>query len=330
MAPLAIVIPAYKEVYFEKALLSLAKQTSKNFIVYVGDDCSPYNLKGICDKFEHSLDIRYTRFADNLGSVDLVAQWKRCVQLTGSEEWLWLFSDDDIAGENCVESFLKQKNADNGRLDVYRFNTIVIDAQDKVIGVPQTGPAYESSEEMAYYLLQGKRGNTMPDHVFSRKVYVQNGGFVNTYYAQAADWATSILFSKENGIGIVSNANLYWRFSGSNVSSQAPAGRSQMIQGHLQFIGWVTNHFLFLKNEQKQVSYKMMLDAARENLKGVLAHHYKGFDIKNILPIIKIMRRKLGMSYLQILNDLLIILVNTNQFFHMLFQFIQPFKKKNK
>jgi hypothetical protein len=35
---LAIVIPYYKRTFFEETLQSLAKQTDKRFVVYVGDD----------------------------------------------------------------------------------------------------------------------------------------------------------------------------------------------------------------------------------------------------------------------------------------------------
>ena len=38
---LAIVIPYYKIIFFEKTLESLAQQTDKRFRVYIGDDASP-------------------------------------------------------------------------------------------------------------------------------------------------------------------------------------------------------------------------------------------------------------------------------------------------
>ena len=37
---LAIVIPYYKIAFFEETLKSLANQTNKQFIVYIGDDAS--------------------------------------------------------------------------------------------------------------------------------------------------------------------------------------------------------------------------------------------------------------------------------------------------
>lgn len=43
-------VPAYKAEFFEDALLSMARQTYKNYKIIVSDDCSPENLKGIYNK----------------------------------------------------------------------------------------------------------------------------------------------------------------------------------------------------------------------------------------------------------------------------------------
>lgn len=52
MKRLAIIIPAYKENFLFETLQSLANQTNKDFNVYVGDDCSPYDLQSIVSRFE--------------------------------------------------------------------------------------------------------------------------------------------------------------------------------------------------------------------------------------------------------------------------------------
>lgn len=308
---LAVVIPAYKAQFFEKTLSSLAAQTKKNFTVYVGDDCSPHNLEKICLKFNDELKINYTRFPDNIGAKNLVTQWKRCIALSGNEEWLWLFSDDDIADPTCVEKFYLQMQKDGGVLDIYRFNTISIDKEDNIISATPIGPKHETSEEMAYNLLLGKRGNSMPDHIFSRKLYEQSGGFVFTEYAQAADWATSILFAKEKGISIIPEAKLYWRYSGTNISSKA-SHTSEMLFGHLQFIEWILEHFKYLKKTQSSITYDMITAAAKFNLRHVIIHHYKGFGRSNAMQLIKFMHEKFGMSYEAVLRELLLIKESTN------------------
>jgi hypothetical protein len=305
MSELAIVIPAYKETYFDKTLNSLARQTDKRFTVYIGDDCSPFALQSIVEKYKEELTIRYTRFPDNIGSRNLVLQWNRCIALTGQEKWLCLFSDDDLMDENCVKYFYQTLNKKENEFDVYRFNTITINQHDEIINQGIIGPEIESSMQMAYNLLNGGRGNSMPDHIFSRKIYNDCGGFVFTEYAQGADWATSILFSKEKGICVIPDAKVYWRYSGINISSMAAANKGRMINGHLQFIAWALNHFEYLKTGQSDISYEMMMNVLRINLKMVMLYHYKGFNFRQTLILLNFHHNALKLSYRKSLKELM-------------------------
>ena len=98
---LAIIIPAYKDAFFNKTLESLAQQTNKNFTVYIGDDNRPYNLEKIVSEYSNQLNIIYKRFPTNLGSTDLVLQWNRCLSMIQDEDFFCLFSDDDIGTHMC-------------------------------------------------------------------------------------------------------------------------------------------------------------------------------------------------------------------------------------
>lgn len=328
MTDLAIVIPAYKQDYFAQALASLANQTRKDFTVYIGDDHSPYDLKGIAKSYENKLTVKYTRFPNNTGAENLVRQWRRCVDLTQGEEWIWLFSDDDLVDENCVESFYKQVALDGGTCDVYRFNNTVIDENGEVIRPTPDSPLHESSEEMAYNLLVGKRGNSMADHIFSRKIYEKSGGFVYTKYAQGADWAMSILFSKDKGLVTLPEGRFYWRYSGANISAKAHKIKSKTFVGHLQFIAWVVDHFGYLKTSPSSITYNMMVEAAKANLLNNLAHHYKGFHSGMAPKLIKLMHHKLGMPYLEVFKQLAFVKGLTDPTFKKAIDYTVNIKKR--
>ena len=125
---LAIIIPAYKSTFLPAALDSIASQTCKDFTLYIGDDCSPNNIGEIVDKYEDKINIIYKRFDTNLGGKDLVAQWERCIDMTQNEEWIWLFSDDDMMDKNCVEEFYKTIE-DNKDCDIFHFDINVINSE---------------------------------------------------------------------------------------------------------------------------------------------------------------------------------------------------------
>ena len=303
-ADLAIVIPAYRAKYFTESLSSIARQTHRGFRVYVGDDASPDNLREIADRFAGEFSLSYHRFAENLGGRDLVGQWTRCVGLIGNERWIWLFSDDDIATDNCVGEFLAV--ARKFPSDIYRFNTQVIDAGGRVIHPTMPSPDFERSEEMAYHLLCGGRGNSMPDLAFSRARYEECGGFVSTAFGQGADWATSILFSQRSGMRMIQRATVSWRRSGDNVSSTAAANRRRMVPGHYQFVTWVLRHFEYLKEQRdgRSPTHAEMVEAARYNLATVLVRHFGGLTPGQYREYLRFVRKAFGFSGWRALREL--------------------------
>ncbi|MEJ0081047.1 MAG: glycosyltransferase [Puia sp.] len=305
MPELAIVIPAYKKKYFCVALNSIAAQTNKNFNLYIGDDHSPEDLESISQGFVNQLNLTFVRFQENVGGKDLVEQWSRCINLTKNEKWLWLFSDDDIADENCVMRFYDQLEKNAQQMDVYRFNTTVIDENGDTIADQPESPDFESSVSMAYNILYGKRGNSMPDHIFSREIYLKCGGFVKTEFAQAADWASSINFSQFRGMKTIPGARVHWRYSKNNVSSTAAKQRGKMLRGHLQFIQWTMDHFAYLKEKPEDgISFDMMRQACVANLKWILFDHYKGYGYKDGIRLMFFMHHRLKLSYKQALKEL--------------------------
>jgi glycosyltransferase involved in cell wall biosynthesis len=308
---LAIVIPAYKEAYFRKTLDCLVRQTNRNFNVYIGDDASPHPLGQIAASFASTLELRYTRFPNNIGAKNLVEQWRRCVALTQNEEWLWLFSDDDLASPNCVELFYDQQARRPS--DVYRFNTRVIDGNDQESSPTLRSPDYESSEQMAYHLLHWQRGNSMPDHIFSREVYQRKGGFVFTPFAQGADWATSILFSQDSGMNVLQEGMISWRSAGQNVSSLASKNQRQTVLGHYAFIEWVLTHFRYLRDcgPKNGIGYKDIRDAAAHNLREVIIKHYRGIPARMYFAHLRFLRKYLEMPSLQAFRHLASIVYNS-------------------
>lgn len=73
---LAIVIPYYKNKYFNYTVESLPLQTNKNFKFYIGNDASEYNPMVNIELYFDSVEFKYEYFVNNLGATDLVSQWE--------------------------------------------------------------------------------------------------------------------------------------------------------------------------------------------------------------------------------------------------------------
>lgn len=298
MKELAIIIPAYKIKFLRQTLDSLVSQTNKNFNLYIGDDNSPFNLKELVSEYNDKLNIYYHRFPNNIGAKNIVNQWVRCVNLINDEKWIWLFSDDDIADNNCVETFFETIKMDSEKYDVYRFNTRVIDDNNKIIGDNES-PFEESAFEMCLDILQLKRGHCMPDHIFSKSKYDELGGFIFTKYAQAADWATSINFATEKGICSMKNAKINWRYGSSNISGNAHLDNYDKVLGHIQFINWLLSHF---KNRVSKKDFEKLKLYSNFNLIQIIKIHYKGISLKTSYIVFKTLNKTDNNIFKSIIN----------------------------
>lgn len=238
---LAIVIPAYKLTFFDKTLKSILSQTNKNFTLYIGDDNSPEDLYSVVKNYEAVLNIVYRRFEGNIGSISVVQHWNRCVAMTKLEEWIWLFSDDDIMSEDCVELFYQAIEKTSGGYDLYRFDCSIIDeAGNKIINKSRF-PQIQTSFDFLISRLSYQYHSYIVNFIFSRYVYFEYNGFVNFNAAWGSDDATWILYGQKKGIFTLERGEVEWRVSPINISGNTNnlINRQQKYQGTEQFIEWM-------------------------------------------------------------------------------------------
>lgn len=237
MNKLAIVIPAYKPDFLEKSLQSLASQKDQRFSVYVGIDASPYSLEGIIEPFKERLDLKIHRFNDNLGGTNLVGQWERCISLCQDEEWICLFSDDDVMQPNCVASFYQSIIPED--INVLHFDIEIIDETDSVL---QVCPAFPRRIDNASYfdlLFRRKLVARMPEFIF-RKSFLCKNGIVPFDMAWRSDTATILSAARSGGIWTLAGNNnkVLWRASTKNISGQSSL-KKRKNKANIAFFNWV-------------------------------------------------------------------------------------------
>ena len=243
---LAIVIPAFKADFFEATLASIAAQTDKRFMLYVGDDASPDDLRQIVARYDSEMTIVYRRFEENLGGRDLVAHWERCIALIGSEEWIWLFSDDDTMGAECVArfyDFLAREEA--GSIDLVHFDVEVVDENDEQVWPLRPFPPRLECGDFFAARVRGELHSTVVEYVFRRRKWVETEQFERFDLAWFTDDATWMKLSQENGIHTIPGPRVHWRYSGKNISSQHGSRDvvKRKVQSGVNFMTWVGDFF---------------------------------------------------------------------------------------
>ena len=256
---LAIIIPAYKSYFLERTLESLSNQTNKKFNVYIGNDNSPDNLEEIINLFRGKLNIIYKRFDDNLGANSLVKPWERCIELS-TEDWIWLFSDDDIASPTCVENFFNEIKQ-NSEAIFFKFSTKIIDSQGKVL--PERNIVKNQFKKEIYPLdFLNSRLNSSGfrsfavEYIFSRELF-NSYKFKSFPIAWASDDATWFMYAlcANKIIGI--NDIVYWRLSGQNISSISKSKDIvfKKMDATQQFVKWL---ILFCESNKIDLNFILL------------------------------------------------------------------------
>ena len=272
---LAVIIPAYKKIFFRQTLESLAKQSDKRFKVYVGDDASPENLQPVVDEYSSLLDITYVRFGMNLGRKDLVAHWNRCLEMVGNEDFVCLFSDDDIMEENCVRQFYVCMET-NPDYDVYHFNINIIDKDGTVISEPGSFPESISHVEFFKELYMGRIDARMPEFIFRTSI-LKSKGFVSFPRAYRSDNATVISCASGTGIRTITglDAKVLWRDSGINMSSSAELeSLACHSDANISFFNW--SHKYFGKE------YPLSANVEKRWIVNLLASLYPDYSLREL------------------------------------------------
>ncbi len=283
---LAIIIPYYKKTFFYETMESIASQTCKDFVLYIGDDASNTNPQDIIDEYKDKIKIVYHRFEENLGGKDLVAQWERCIDLTNGEEWLWLFSDDDTMDDGCVKEFYDVIDSNNS-VQLLRFS--------KKYRNIVTGESWYSdykkgictvSDFLPDVLDMTQNHVTMPEFAYRRSLY-EKLGIVKLPLAWGSDKATYLEFVCDAGSLYNMETVVNYRFSDENISAKEDAAifkekvyADQLYEKHLVVI------FRNISKMYPQIDLSEMLDKRVTRYKS-LPFSIRIFIVRNLLHMVK-------------------------------------------
>jgi hypothetical protein len=241
-AKLALIIPAWKTSFLQKALESVERQTGTGFSVYIFDDAGPAGISEIVSPFlQRNADWRYHRFSENMGMDNLSAHWNRCIQKT-TEDWVWLFSDDDEMEADCIPAFFRAIESFPNH-QVYRFGLSIMDEKGQVSGGNASSPEIISGFEFGRMRFFREFSSAAVEFIFARSAFDSVGGFPQFPAAWCADDAAWISFSGADGIRFIPGPLVRWRFSPAGISGSGGAWTEKKTKAAILFICWFNNRF---------------------------------------------------------------------------------------
>lgn len=253
---LAIIIPAYKSLFFKESLNSIANQTCLDFTLYIGNDNSPEDLYSIVKEYENRLNIVYQNFEENFGNSDLVSHWERCIDLVQNEEWIWLFSDDDTMEPSCVEKFYRFITTNSG-IKLLHFDINIINENGIKTAESKNFSNYMSVSTFFSKRVRNEINSTVVEYIMRIEDFRKEGNFKNYDLAWSSDDATWIRLARTSGIVTIPAAKVNWRYSGSNITALVHDKKIAVrkLKSNIEHLEWIKSYFLKFRIKEKSTEF---------------------------------------------------------------------------
>ncbi len=216
---LAILIPYYKITFLEATLQSLADQSDKRFKVYIGDDNSPENPIILLERFKGLFEFEYHKFEENFGSISLIKQWDRCINLATNETWYMILGDDDVLSTTVVSGFYANFNQFNTKSNVVRYATKLILQNSNTISNLYTHPVWEIATDSFYRKFKKESRSSLSEYIFSKTSYLKYG-FYDYPLAWNSDDRAWLDFSDDKPIFTINESSIFVRISALSISGR--------------------------------------------------------------------------------------------------------------
>lgn len=245
----AFLLPAYKGQFLDEMLQSIQGQTYTDFKVIISDDCSPEDLRSICEPYLSDSRFSYRRNKENIGSKSLVAHWNLLVEMCDTDYFI-MASDDDVYEPQFLEEIdkLTVKYPD---VNLFRARVNNINLLGEIIRIEGQSKELLSHEAFMLRLYDTDFIGGEPTYCYRKKALLEKGLFVDFPLAWFSDDATNIMMSA-GGCAITQEPLFNSRSSNIQITNQwgKPEDSTKKVAATLSFYKWM-NEFMFIIRDNK-------------------------------------------------------------------------------
>ena len=300
MVKYSICIPAYKSEFLRECIQSILSQTLDNLELIILNDCSPEPVEEVVSGFEDSR-ITYVKNSSNVGSLNLVDNWNKCLSLAHGE-YIMIMGDDDLLEADYLEEFSKLIAKYPG-LDVYHCRSKIIDDDGNTVMLTPSAPEFETVYDSIWHRLRQYRSNYISDYLYRAETLRQREGFYYLPLAWGSDDITAFIASAEKGIAH-SNRPVF-NYRSNRLSITSTGNDLEKMYANLGYASWLED-FLETppKDPEDAIVYRHLLAHQKEYMQK--RKMYTISKSMNSDPLDKTLlwlknRAKLGLSIKEIL-----------------------------
>ena len=256
---ISVLIPAYKRNFLKKAIESVLCQSYVSFELIIVDDCSPEKLDEIVESF-HDERIRYYKNKENIGGINVVENWNKCLEYAEGEYVLCMGDDDELL-PNCLLDYvgLIEKFP---MLEVYHMRTYIVDENSNIIGIQEARAEWESVYSLMWHRWNGCK-QFIGDFLFRKDSLVNRGGFFYLPTACCSDDISVVMAAKDHGIANTYRPGFLYRDNNRTISNDLSNLRDR-YQALVIAQSWYESFLIEVPNDsldqQYQIALKKMLD----------------------------------------------------------------------
>ena len=211
----SIAIPAYKRKFLKEAVQSCIDQSYEDFELIILDDASPENLSDILDLFD---DPRIRRFRNetNVGAVNVVNNWNKCLELARGDYFICM-GDDDVLLPKCLEQYRNVINRFPDT-DVFHMRTQIINETSEIVSLLEERPEQEDVFSMVLERWKGRR-QYVGDFCYKSSSLIKSGGFFPLPLAWGSDDITAAKMAMSGGVVNCNFPGFQYRVNSQSISS---------------------------------------------------------------------------------------------------------------
>lgn len=194
----SVLVPAYKAEFLKECIDSILSQTYNNLELIIVNDASPQDIDSIVDSYSDDR-IRYYKNEKNIGAINLVDNWNKCLSYAKGD-YVICMGDDDKLLPNCLEEYNKLINQYPG-IGLLHGWTEIIDENSVPYQMTTMRGLHESAYSLCWHRIWEFYGRQfIGDFCYERRWLVEHGGFYKIPMAWGSDDITAIIGASKNGV----------------------------------------------------------------------------------------------------------------------------------
>lgn len=210
-----ITIPSYKTQYLRECIDSVLGQTYEDFEVIILNDASPEDVGGIVHSYTDTR-IRYFENEKNVGAVDLVDNWNKCLELAKGN-YIICIGDDDMLMPDCLEQYAEMI-VKYPHVDLFHARSFRINEKSELIAVSQ---GYSEHEHVFQFMLHRLNYGIqfIGDFCYRTETLRKMGGYFRLPLAWGTDDITAYKAAKDRGVVNIQKPSFCYRTNQKSITN---------------------------------------------------------------------------------------------------------------